>query len=79
MLVTYRVQNGIFDFTAQQVGWLIATPILSGARSRVPLGILRDKYGGRIVMAGLMAACAVPIWGARPYEYGFCGLRVLLH
>ena len=62
MLVTYLVQNGIFDFSAEQVGWLIATPILTGAVSRVPLGILTDKYGGRIVLTLLLFGCAVPMY-----------------
>jgi len=62
MLVTYLIQNGVFDFSAQEVGWLIAAPILTGAISRVPLGVLTDKYGGRIVMAALMLFCALPMY-----------------
>jgi NNP family nitrate/nitrite transporter-like MFS transporter len=62
MLVTYLVQNAIFEFSAQQVGWLIATPILTGAISRVPLGILTDKHGGRIIMTILMLVCALPMF-----------------
>jgi MFS transporter, NNP family, nitrate/nitrite transporter len=62
MLVTYLVQNGIFDFSSSQVGWLLATPILSGAISRLPLGILTDKYGGRIVLTILMLGCAIPMF-----------------
>ena len=62
MLISYLVQNAIFEFTTQQVGWLIATPILTGAISRVPLGILTDKHGGRIVMTILMLVCAIPMF-----------------
>jgi len=32
-----------------QFGILIATPILTGSITRLPLGILTDYYGGRIV------------------------------
>jgi NNP family nitrate/nitrite transporter-like MFS transporter len=62
MLVTHLTQNDIIDFSAKQVGWLIAVPILSGAISRVPLGILTDIYGGRIVMTLLMITCAIPMY-----------------
>tara|TARA_B110000503_G_scaffold135681_1_gene216672 strand:- start:1013 stop:3802 length:2790 start_codon:yes stop_codon:yes gene_type:complete len=62
ILVTYLVQNGVYDFTAQQVGWLIATPILTGAISRVPLGILTDRFGGRSVLTLLMLVVAVPMY-----------------
>lgn len=33
-----------------QFGILAATPVLSGALVRVPVGIWTDKYGGRIVL-----------------------------
>ena len=62
VLVTYLVQNGIFDFSAEQIGWLMATPILTGAISRVPLGILTDKYGGRIILTLLLLGCAIPMY-----------------
>jgi MFS transporter, NNP family, nitrate/nitrite transporter len=37
-------------------------PVLTGALSRVPLGIWTDKYGGRIVMAILLAVTVPAIW-----------------
>ncbi|MCL2310257.1 MAG: NarK/NasA family nitrate transporter [Proteobacteria bacterium] len=42
-----------------EFGLLASMPVLSGSLIRVPLGMWTDKYGGRIVMAILMAA-AVP-------------------
>ncbi|WP_174874308.1 MFS transporter [Vogesella oryzae] len=45
-----------------EFGMLAATPVLSGALIRVPLGIWTDRYGGRIVMFCLMLACVVPIY-----------------
>ena len=39
---------------ATEFGLLTASPILSGALIRVPLGIWTDRYGGRIVMTLLM-------------------------
>ncbi|MGI4846323.1 MAG: MFS transporter [Janthinobacterium lividum] len=45
-----------------EFGLLIATPVLSGALVRVPLGIWTDRFGGRIVFFTLMLACALPIY-----------------
>jgi len=45
-----------------QFGLLVATPVLTGSLVRLPLGMLTDKVGGRIVFFVLMLACVVPIW-----------------
>jgi len=42
-----------------QFGFLVATPILTGALSRLILGIWTDQYGGRIVMTLTMLLSAV--------------------
>jgi NNP family nitrate/nitrite transporter-like MFS transporter len=47
---------------ATEFGLLTATPVLTGSLIRVPLGIWTDKYGGRIVMAILMAVTVPAIW-----------------
>jgi NNP family nitrate/nitrite transporter-like MFS transporter len=47
---------------ATEFGLLTATPVLTGSLIRVPLGIWTDKYGGRLVMALLMAATVPAIW-----------------
>jgi len=47
---------------ATEFGLLTATPVLTGSLIRVPLGIWTDKYGGRIVMAVLMAVTVPAIW-----------------
>ena len=47
------------NLNATEFGLLTAMPVLTGSLIRVPLGIWTDKYGGRIVMAILMA-CTVP-------------------
>lgn len=39
---------------------LAAIPILTGSVLRVPLGMLTDRYGGRIVMVALLIATAIP-------------------
>jgi len=48
--------------SATEFGLLTATPVLTGSLIRVPLGIWTDRYGGRIVMALLMAATVPAIW-----------------
>ncbi|MFN4003874.1 MAG: MFS transporter [Hylemonella sp.] len=47
---------------ATEFGLLTATPVLTGSLIRVPLGIWTDRYGGRIVMAALMAVTVPAIW-----------------
>ncbi len=42
-----------------QFGLLVATPILTGALSRLILGIWTDQYGGRIVMTLTMVLSAI--------------------
>lgn len=48
--------------SASQFGLLTATPVLTGAVFRLPLGIWTDRFGGRIVMTLLLLACTVPLW-----------------
>ena len=45
-----------------QFGLLAATPILTGSLFRLPLGMLTDKVGGRIVFFVLMICTVIPIW-----------------
>ena len=45
-----------------EFGLLTAMPVLSGSLIRLPLGMLTDKLGGRIVFFILMLCCVVPIW-----------------
>ncbi|MEC5212996.1 NNP family nitrate/nitrite transporter-like MFS transporter [Polaromonas sp. CG_9.5] len=52
----------MLNLNATQFGLLTAMPVLTGSLIRVPLGIWTDKYGGRIVMAVLMALTVPAIW-----------------
>lgn len=47
---------------ASEFGLLTATPVLTGALFRLPLGIWTDRFGGRIVMFVLLVFCSVPLW-----------------
>lgn len=39
----------MLDLNETQFGLLAATPVLAGSLTRLPLGMLTDKFGGRIV------------------------------
>jgi NNP family nitrate/nitrite transporter-like MFS transporter len=57
--IPIREQLGLNPF---EFGLLTATPVLTGAVFRLPLGIATDRFGGRIVMFLLLVGCAVPVW-----------------
>ena len=50
------------NLNSTQLGLLTATPVLTGAVFRLPLGILTDRFGGRIIMLLLLVGCAFPLW-----------------
>jgi NNP family nitrate/nitrite transporter-like MFS transporter len=62
VLVTFLVDNGLYRWSASEVGWLIGIPVLSGSLLRLPVGIATDKWGGRPVYTALLLAAAVPMW-----------------
>lgn len=45
-----------------QFGLLAATPVLTGSLTRLPLGMLTDRFGGRIVLFLLMLSTVIPIY-----------------
>ncbi|HAZ60448.1 MAG TPA: hypothetical protein DCY89_02595 [Gammaproteobacteria bacterium] len=45
-----------------QFGLLVATPILTGSISRLFLGVLTERWGGRRVFAAQMILCALATW-----------------
>ncbi|WP_296661992.1 nitrate/nitrite transporter [Paraburkholderia sp.] len=45
-----------------EFGLLTATPVLTGAVMRLPLGAWTDRFGGRIVMTSLLVVCAIPVY-----------------
>ena len=48
------------QMTEQQVWVLIATPVLLGSVLRLPMGMLTDRYGGRLVFGLLLLCIALP-------------------
>ena len=50
-----------FHLSATQTAFLVAVPVLLGALARLPIGMLADRFGGRVVFAVLMFFVAVPV------------------
>jgi len=50
----YRLSN-------TQISIVIATPVVLGSLFRIPLGLLTDRFGGRVVYTGLMLVVIVPV------------------
>lgn len=62
VLITFLVDNGLFNFDKTQMGWLIGIPVLTGSLLRLPVGVLTDQYGGRGIFAILMLLSAIPMY-----------------
>ncbi|MEK6781955.1 MAG: MFS transporter [Bacteroidota bacterium] len=62
VMVTFLVDNGVFDWGPVEIGWLLGIPVLTGSIFRLPMGILTDKFGGRWVYGGVLLFCAVPMY-----------------
>lgn len=52
----------LLQLNETQFGLLAATPVLTGSLVRLPLGMLTDRFGGRLVFFLLMLACVLPIY-----------------
>jgi NNP family nitrate/nitrite transporter-like MFS transporter len=50
------------ELDSTEFGLLTATPVLTGALFRLPLGVWTDRFGGRRIMLALLLGCAVPVW-----------------
>lgn len=62
VLVTYLIDNGIFQWTTVEAGWLLGIPILTGSIMRLPMGILTDKFGGKPVFSLLLILSSIPLF-----------------
>ncbi len=50
-----------FQLTAQQTAFLVAVPVLLGSLARLPLGLLTDRFGGRLLFPLLFFAVAAAV------------------
>ena len=62
VLVTFLVENQVFDWGPIQIGWLLSIPALTGALFRLPAGILTDRFGGKPVFGILLLLGAIPLF-----------------
>lgn len=67
VLITFLVDNGVFQWDKAQMGWLIGTPVLTGALLRLPVGVWTDQYGGKIVFTVVMLIAAMGM-----FSVSFC-------
>ncbi len=75
VLITFLVDNRVYDWDKAEMGWLIGIPVLTGSLIRLPVGILTDKYGGKIVYTAVMLISAVAAYLAS-YADGFWSFAI---
>src|SRR5688500_13585284 len=51
--------TGLYTLTASQTALLVAVPVLLGSLARLPMGMLTDRFGGRLVFSALLAFSSV--------------------
>jgi MFS transporter, NNP family, nitrate/nitrite transporter len=51
----------LYHLSGTEVGLLIAVPVLLGSVARIPLGLLTDRFGGRIVFTSLLLVSCLPV------------------
>ncbi len=72
--------KGELDLNETEFGLLVATPILTGSLVRLPLGLLTDRFGGRIVYFVQMLLVAISTYGlsfaSQYWQYLVIGLCV---
>ncbi len=49
------------QLSATQTALLVSVPVLLGALARLPVGMLADRWGGRLVFSALMLISALPV------------------
>src|SRR5687767_15427639 len=66
--------------SAIQVSVAVAIPVLLGSLGRIPLGILTDRYGGRLMFAIVMLLSIIPAllmgWVGSYWQLIVCGFFI---
>src|SRR4030095_13101103 len=52
----------LYALTASQTALLVAVPVLLGSIARLPMGILTDRFGGRVMFTLLLVLAALAAW-----------------
>ena len=50
---------GLYGLNASQTAFLVAVPVLLGSLARLPMGMLTDRYGGRLVFGALLVFSSI--------------------
>jgi NNP family nitrate/nitrite transporter-like MFS transporter len=78
VMITFLVDNGVYNFSPVEIGWLLGIPILTGSIFRLPIGMMTDKYGGKWIFLSLLLFCAIPMYmfsmADTFTEFVFCSL-----
>jgi NNP family nitrate/nitrite transporter-like MFS transporter len=51
----------LYELSNTQISVVIATPVILGSLFRIPLGLITDRLGGRVVFTGLMLVVTGPV------------------
>jgi NNP family nitrate/nitrite transporter-like MFS transporter len=60
-----------------QLAFLVAIPVVLGSLMRIPMGILSDRFGGRLVFSALMAYSVIPLVMLALFHNSFAVMVVL--
>ena len=52
----------LYHLTASQTALLVAVPVLLGSLARLPMGMLTDRFGGRVMFTVLLVVSAAAAW-----------------
>jgi len=56
------VFTDLYHLSASQTALLVAVPVLLGSLARLPMGMLTDRFGGRLMFALLLSVSAAAAW-----------------
>ena len=65
----------MYRLSAAETALLVAVPVLLGSVARLPMGMLTDRFGGRLMFAVLLAVSSLAAWIV-PLTTGYRGLLV---
>lgn len=66
-----------FGLSDSQLAWISAVAILNGSIWRLPLGVLADRVGGRVVTLWMLAAVSVPAMAMAHVDLTYALILVL--
>ncbi len=56
------VFGSLYGLTATQTALLVSVPVLLGSLARLPMGLLTDRFGGRLMFTILLALSSAAAW-----------------